>query len=87
MRKTFLVSMVLFLTAQAYAGNVTMSVTQPSPTDRIAAIGYSTSDSNISGFGLKIYTDPNTALITAINNDYMKGESNAAQKGYLPGHH
>ncbi len=81
MRKMLLVSTVLLVAAQAFAGTVTMSVTQPSSAVRKAYIGYS-ADANVSGFGLKIYTtDPNTVTITEVN-DYNVGESNSVRKGY-----
>jgi len=76
-----LVSIVLLVAAQAFAGNVTMSVTKKTGTgaERWATIGYS-SDVNVSGFGLKITADSG-ATFTAIT-DYNIGESNSVKKGY-----
>jgi hypothetical protein len=80
MRKTLLVIVVLFVTAQAYAGTVTLSANDVSVgPDRWASIRYS-ADANVSAFALKIYADSG-ALITAIA-DYNVGECNATVQGY-----
>ena len=77
MRKTLLVITVLFVTAQAYAGSVTLTVTDKG--DGWAAIGYS-ADANVSGFGLKVTADSG-ALFTDVK-DYNVGESTAGNLGY-----
>ena len=84
MRKMLLVSIVLLVAAQAFAGTVTMSVSKKAGTgsERWASIGYS-ADANVSGFGLKIYTaDPNAKAKFKAIADYNVGECNAVKQGY-----
>ena len=77
MRKTLLVMVVLLFAAPAFAGTVALSVSDEG--GGWAAIKYS-ADANVSGFGLKIYTDSDVN-ITDIN-DYNVGESVTGNKGF-----
>jgi len=78
MRKTLLVIVVLFVAAQAYAGTVTLSVTDEG--DGWAAIRYSATDANVSAFGLKVTAD--SGAIIADIADYNVGECTATVQGY-----
>ena len=77
MRKTLLVMLVLLFAAPAFAGTVTMSVSDAG--GGWAAISYS-ADANVSGFGLTISADSG-AVITDIN-DYNVGESVTGNLGF-----
>jgi len=77
MRKTLLVIVVLFITAQVYAATVTLSVEDEGV--GWASIRYS-ADADVSAFGLKVTADSG-ALFTAIK-DYNVGECTASVQGY-----
>lgn len=79
MRKTLLVIAALFATAQVFAVTVTLSVDDEG--GGWAAIRYSSTDANVSGFGLMVTTDSG-AIFTGEIKDYNVGECTASVQGY-----